>query len=41
MASLLEVDGLCAGYGATEVIHDLSMRIEEGSITTLLGANGA
>jgi len=41
MASLLVVDALCAGYGATEVIHDLSMRIEEGSITTLLGANGA
>ena len=32
MASLLEVDGLCAGYGATEVVHDLSMRIEEGTI---------
>jgi branched-chain amino acid transport system ATP-binding protein len=41
MASLLEVDGLYAGYGATEVIHDLSLRIEEGTITTLLGANGA
>ena len=41
MASLLEVDGLYAGYGATEVIHDLTLRIEEGTITTLLGANGA
>jgi len=41
MASLLEVDGLYAGYGPTEVIHDLSLRIEEGTITTLLGANGA
>ncbi|NBS95932.1 MAG: ABC transporter ATP-binding protein [Betaproteobacteria bacterium] len=41
MASLLEVDGLYAGYGATEVIHDLSLRIEEGTITTLLGANRA
>jgi branched-chain amino acid transport system ATP-binding protein len=41
MASLLEVDGLYAGYGATEVVHDLSLRIEEGTITTLLGANGA
>jgi len=41
MASLLEVDDLYAGYGATEVIHDLSLRIEEGTITTLLGANGA
>lgn len=41
MASLLEVDGLYAGYGPTEVVHDLSLRIEEGTITTLLGANGA
>jgi len=38
---LLEVKDLFAGYGATEVLHGLSMRIEEGSITTLLGANGA
>jgi branched-chain amino acid transport system ATP-binding protein len=30
-----------AGYGATEVLHGLTMTIEEGSITTLLGANGA
>ncbi len=38
---LLEVKDLFAGYGATEVLHGLSMQIEEGSITTLLGANGA
>ena len=38
---LLEVKDLFAGYGATQVLHGLSMQIEEGSITTLLGANGA
>ena len=38
---LLEVKDLFAGYGGTEVLHGLSMEIEEGSITTLLGANGA
>ena len=38
---LLEVKDLFAGYGATEVLHGLSMQIEEGGITTLLGANGA
>ena len=38
---LLEVKDLFAGYGPTEVLHGLSMQIEEGSITTLLGANGA
>ena len=38
---LLEVKDLFAGYGGTEVLHGLSMEIEEGSITTLLGAHGA
>ena len=38
---LLEVKDLFAGYAGTEVLHGLSMEIEEGSITTLLGANGA
>ena len=38
---LLEVKDLFAGYGGSEVLHGLSMKIEEGSITTLLGANGA
>ena len=38
---ILEVKDLHAGYGATEVLHGLTMNIEEGSITTLLGANGA
>jgi len=38
---LLEVKDLFAGYGGTEVLHGLSMKIEQGSITTLLGANGA
>ena len=38
---LLEVKGLYAAYGATRVLHGLSFAMEEGSITTLLGANGA
>jgi branched-chain amino acid transport system ATP-binding protein len=38
---LLEAKDLFAGYGGTEVLHGLSLKIEEGSITTLLGANGA
>jgi branched-chain amino acid transport system ATP-binding protein len=40
-APLLEVRGLYAGYGPTEVLHGLDFTIEEGSITALLGANGA
>ena len=41
MAALLEVRGLRAAYGATQVLHGLDFSIEEGAITTLLGANGA
>jgi branched-chain amino acid transport system ATP-binding protein len=39
--TLLQENDQHAGYGATEVLHGLTMNIEEGSITTLLGANGA
>ena len=38
---LLEVVDLHAGYGLTRVLHGISFRMDEGSITTLLGANGA
>jgi len=38
---LLEVKGLHASYGATRVLHGMDFAMDEGSITTLLGANGA
>jgi branched-chain amino acid transport system ATP-binding protein len=38
---LLEVDGLCVNYGHIEAIRDISFGVEEGEITTLIGANGA
>ncbi len=41
MPSLLEVDGLRAAYGATEVLHGVSFGLEAGRITAVLGANGA
>ena len=41
MAALLEVKGLKAFYGQTQVLFDLGFDIAEGGITTLLGANGA
>ena len=41
MAALLEVKGLKAFYGKTQVLYDLGFDIAEGGITTLLGANGA
>ena len=41
MASLLDVRGLHAQYGATRVLHGIDFSVEEGGITTILGANGA
>ncbi|GII58700.1 ABC transporter ATP-binding protein [Planotetraspora thailandica] len=39
--STLELHGVHAGYGKAQVLHDVSLRVGDGSITTLLGANGA
>ena len=41
MGTLLEVRELCAGYGPTDVLHDVAFEVAEGGITTVLGANGA
>jgi len=41
MAAFLEISGLHASYGPTRVLHGIDFSMEEGTITTLLGANGA
>ena len=41
MAALLEVSDLSAFYGPTKVLHGISFSLDEGGITTILGANGA
>ena len=41
MAKLLDVRGLHAQYGSTRVLHGIDFAVEEGGITTVLGANGA
>jgi branched-chain amino acid transport system ATP-binding protein len=41
MAAFLEVANLHAAYGPTRVLHGISFSMEQGTITTLLGANGA
>jgi len=41
MAALLQVQGLHAAYGPTRVLHGIDFAMDEGTITTLLGANGA
>ncbi len=39
--TILNVNDLVAGYGATEVLHGVSFEIRAGHIVTLIGANGA
>jgi branched-chain amino acid transport system ATP-binding protein len=39
--ALLEVAGLCAGYGDVPVLRGIDLSIPAGSITALIGANGA
>jgi branched-chain amino acid transport system ATP-binding protein len=37
----LAIDGLSAGYGDTQVLWDVSMRLDPGEIVALIGSNGA
>jgi branched-chain amino acid transport system ATP-binding protein len=41
MPELLEVKGLKASYGPTQVLFDIDFSLSQGQITTILGANGA
>jgi branched-chain amino acid transport system ATP-binding protein len=40
-APILELIGLTAGYGDTEIVRDFSARLFPGTVTTLIGGNGA
>ncbi len=39
--ALLEVSNLVASYGPIRALHGISFSLEEGGVTTILGANGA
>ena len=39
--ALLEIENLRVSYGQVEVLHGISLHVDEGEIVTLLGANGA
>lgn len=41
MTHKLELQSICASYGATSVLKDVNLRVAHGGITALLGANGA
>src|SRR6202011_2603432 len=39
--SPLVIDDVSAGYGDTQVLWDVSMRVDPGEIVALIGSNGA
>jgi branched-chain amino acid transport system ATP-binding protein len=39
--SLLEVQDLCSGYGALQVLFGVSLTVGEGEVVALMGSNGA
>jgi branched-chain amino acid transport system ATP-binding protein len=41
MRALLEIEGLTAGYGRTQVLHEVALEVGEREIVALIGANGA
>jgi branched-chain amino acid transport system ATP-binding protein len=38
---LLQIDDLKVKYGTIEVLHGISLSVQEGEVVTILGANGA
>jgi len=41
MGTLLEVRDLAVAYGKVEAVHRVSLKVDEGSIVTVIGPNGA
>lgn len=41
MSPVLELKNLKAGYGQTEILHDLSMYVNQDEIVAIIGPNGA
>jgi len=39
--SLLQIEGIRAGYGAVEILRGIDLHIEAGELDALLGSNGA
>lgn len=41
MAAILELDGITTAYDKADVLQDVSLAVESGTITCLLGSNGS
>ncbi|HWW48260.1 MAG TPA: ABC transporter ATP-binding protein [Xanthobacteraceae bacterium] len=38
---MLRLEGIDAGYGATTILHNVSLEVNAGEVVTIIGANGA
>ena len=41
MTRVLQAEGISAGYGGVEIVHEMSLAVEAGEIVTIIGPNGA
>jgi len=39
--TLLETQGLCAWYGAAQILYDVDLNVQRGEVVALMGRNGA
>jgi branched-chain amino acid transport system ATP-binding protein len=38
---VIELQGVCAGFGQVQVLHEVSLSVARGRLVTVIGANGA
>jgi len=38
---LLQIDGLCAGYGDSAILHDIPLQVAPGEVLGIVGASGS
>ncbi|SVE38252.1 uncharacterized protein METZ01_LOCUS491106, partial [marine metagenome] len=37
----MKIEGLCAGYGKMEILHDFNLQVGKGQSLCMIGPNGA